>query len=91
MTRESSDPPVPVLFLWRPNCHGVLSHKSSPAVSWVGMVRGSVRPEAAAVPAARALSCAREQTPEQRAVLGSEAVVNHLGCNANEAWPGAWS
>lgn len=66
-------------------------NQTSPAVSWVGMVRGSVRPEAAAVPAARALSCAREQTPEQRAVLGSEAVVNHLGCNANEAWPGAWS
>lgn len=66
-------------------------NQASPAVSWAGMVRGSVRPEAAAVPAARALSCAREQTPEQRAVLGSEAVVNHLGCHANEAWPGAWS
>lgn len=53
-------------------------NQASPAVSWVGMVRGSVRPERPLCPAARALSCAREQTPEQRAVLGSEAVVNHL-------------
>lgn len=51
MTRESSDPPVPVLFLWCPNCHGVLSRKSSPPVSWelpqspaVGGVGGAMPP-----------------------------------------------
>lgn len=59
---------------------------TNPALSGAGKGRTSIHPGAAAVPAPALRN--RHQGSGQ---FWEEAVVNHLGCNTSEAWPGAQS
>lgn len=59
---------------------------TNPALSGAGMGMVSLRPGAAAV-----LAPALGNRQQGSGQFWEEAVVNHLGCSASEAWPGAQS